>query len=129
MTPELLRFERVYKPRTGRADPHLHLDFIHAWEIIAGRGRYELDGDEHDLGPGEAAEVQLQRPHRDLSNPFGMWTLAPRNGRIHVRFDWRVFADRPLLRVLTLVLRPLFRWNHKWRSSVPWSGSSRMPGR
>jgi hypothetical protein len=31
---------------------------------------------------------------------------------VHVRFDWRVFADRALLRVLTPVLRPLFRWNH-----------------
>jgi hypothetical protein len=32
----------------------------------------------------------------------------------HVRFDWRVNADRPLLRVLTPLLRPLFRWNHAW---------------
>jgi hypothetical protein len=42
----------------------------------------------------------------------GVWTLTPRDGKVHVRFDWRVFADRPLLRVLTPVLRPLFRWNH-----------------
>jgi uncharacterized protein YndB with AHSA1/START domain len=42
----------------------------------------------------------------------GVWTLTPADGKIHVRFDWRVFADRPLLRVLTPVLRPLFRWNH-----------------
>src|SRR5690242_2300025 len=76
MTPGLLRFERLYKPRTSRADPHLHLDFTHAWEIIAGRGRYELDGEEHDLGPGEAAEAQLQRPRRDLFNPFGGETVA-----------------------------------------------------
>jgi hypothetical protein len=31
-----------------------------------------------------------------------------------VRFDWRVHADRRLLRVLTPLLRPLFRWNHNW---------------
>ena len=31
-----------------------------------------------------------------------------------MRFDWRVHADRPLLRVLTPVLRPAFRWNHAW---------------
>jgi hypothetical protein len=41
-----------------------------------------------------------------------VWTLTPRDGSIHVRFDWRVFADRPLLRMLTPLLRPLFRWNH-----------------
>jgi hypothetical protein len=44
----------------------------------------------------------------------GMWTLTPHQGRVHVRFDWRVLADRPLLRVLTPVLRPMFRWNHNW---------------
>ena len=44
----------------------------------------------------------------------GIWTLAPRDGRVHIRFDWRVLADRPLLRYLTPVLRPLFRWNHNW---------------
>jgi hypothetical protein len=31
-----------------------------------------------------------------------------------VRFDWRVHADRRLLRVLTPLLRPAFRWNHDW---------------
>jgi uncharacterized protein YndB with AHSA1/START domain len=42
----------------------------------------------------------------------GVWTLSDRDGKVHVRFDWRVFADRPLLRSLTPVLRPVFRWNH-----------------
>ena len=25
-----------------------------------------------------------------------------------------MIADRPLLRILTPVLRPVFRWNHNW---------------
>jgi quercetin dioxygenase-like cupin family protein/uncharacterized protein YndB with AHSA1/START domain len=49
----------------------------------------------------------------DLSG-FGRWTLTPIADGTHVRFDWRVYADRPLLRVLTPVLRPAFRWNHNW---------------
>jgi quercetin dioxygenase-like cupin family protein/uncharacterized protein YndB with AHSA1/START domain len=45
----------------------------------------------------------------------GTWILTPaRDGGTHVRFDWRVAADRPFLRVLTPVLRPVFRWNHAW---------------
>ena len=45
----------------------------------------------------------------------GKWTLTPTDGGgTHVRFDWQVFADRPLLRALTPVLRPAFRWNHNW---------------
>jgi quercetin dioxygenase-like cupin family protein/uncharacterized protein YndB with AHSA1/START domain len=45
----------------------------------------------------------------------GRWTLSPRSdGTTHVRFDWQVLADRPLLRRLSPVLRPAFRWNHAW---------------
>jgi uncharacterized protein YndB with AHSA1/START domain len=44
----------------------------------------------------------------------GVWTLTSRNGGVHVHFDWRVIADRPLLRYLTPILRPVFRWNHNW---------------
>jgi hypothetical protein len=44
----------------------------------------------------------------------GTWTLTPRRLGTHVRFDWQVHADRKLLRVLTPVLRPIFRWNHNW---------------
>ena len=46
----------------------------------------------------------------------GTWTLEPRKDAsgTHVRFDWHVYADRPLLRTLTPLLRPAFRWNHAW---------------
>src|SRR3954468_5038985 len=44
----------------------------------------------------------------------GTWTLTAIPGGTHVRFDWQVFADRRLLRALTPVLRPVFRWNHNW---------------
>ena len=64
--------------------------------------------------------TRYERPHvveSDVDGDLrghGIWTLTPRDGRVHVRFDWRVFADRPLLRYLTPVLRPAFRWNHNW---------------
>jgi uncharacterized protein YndB with AHSA1/START domain len=65
--------------------------------------------------------VRLDRPRvveaeveGDLSGR-GIWTLTePEEGLVHVRFDWRVNADRPFIRYLTPVLRPLFRWNHDW---------------
>ena len=45
----------------------------------------------------------------------GLWTLTERiGGGTHVRFDWEVHADRPLLRALTPLLRPALRWNHAW---------------
>ena len=65
--------------------------------------------------------VALESPHviegevdGDLRG-HGRWTLTDTpDGGTHVRFDWRVHADRALLRVLTPVLRPAFRWNHAW---------------
>ncbi len=62
--------------------------------------------------------VAMDRPNRfeiDVEGDLrghGTWTLTPRDGKVHVRFDWRVFADRPLVRHLTPVLRLVFRWNH-----------------
>jgi hypothetical protein len=44
----------------------------------------------------------------------GVWTLTPGPRGVHIRFDWRVTADRLLLRILSPLLRPLFRWNHTW---------------
>lgn len=64
--------------------------------------------------------TRLERPHLiagdvvgDLSG-HGLWTLTERGDLTHVRFDWTVRADRPLIRVLTPVARPIFRWNHAY---------------
>jgi quercetin dioxygenase-like cupin family protein/uncharacterized protein YndB with AHSA1/START domain len=64
--------------------------------------------------------VRSERPHvlegetdGDLRGT-GVWTLTPTETGTHVRFDWRVHADRKLLRVLTPLLRPALRWNHNW---------------
>lgn len=61
----------------------------------------------------DAPSVVAAEVEGDLSG-YGRWTLTPTASGTHVRFDWRVYADRPLLRLLTPVLRPAFRWNHNW---------------
>jgi uncharacterized protein YndB with AHSA1/START domain len=60
------------------------------------------------LDPPSAFEVEVDGDLRG----HGVWTLTTTSDKVHVRFDWRVHADRALLRILTPVLRPLFRWNH-----------------
>jgi quercetin dioxygenase-like cupin family protein/uncharacterized protein YndB with AHSA1/START domain len=65
--------------------------------------------------------THAERPHTlqgetdgDLRGT-GIWTLSENaDGGTHVRFDWRVHADRPLLKLLTPFLRPVLRWNHTW---------------
>jgi hypothetical protein len=49
----------------------------------------------------------------DLSGR-GIWTLRPDGLWTAVAFDWTVRADKPLLRWLSPVLRPLFAANHRW---------------
>jgi quercetin dioxygenase-like cupin family protein/uncharacterized protein YndB with AHSA1/START domain len=64
--------------------------------------------------------VEIDPPHRvvgDVDGDLrgrGIWTLTPAGQGTHVRFEWHVHADRLLLRALTPVLRPIFRWNHNW---------------
>ena len=44
----------------------------------------------------------------------GVWRLTQRGPTAEIEYDWRVRADRPLFRVLSPLLRPVFAWNHRW---------------
>ena len=44
----------------------------------------------------------------------GVWTLEQQGDIVEVRYDWRIRADKPLLRYGSLVLRPVFGANHRW---------------
>jgi Polyketide cyclase / dehydrase and lipid transport len=44
----------------------------------------------------------------------GMWTFSQDGEAVNVRFDWRIRADKPLLRWFSFLFKPLFRLNHAW---------------
>lgn len=44
----------------------------------------------------------------------GIWSLVQDGEYVDMAFDWKVAADKPLLRYLTPVLRPVFAANHRW---------------
>ena len=44
----------------------------------------------------------------------GTWTLEQDGQFVDVTYDWRIRAEKPLLRSLSFVLRPLFESNHRW---------------
>jgi hypothetical protein len=44
----------------------------------------------------------------------GEWTFEPRGTLVDITYDWRVRADKPLLRYLSFVFRPIFAANHRW---------------
>jgi len=45
----------------------------------------------------------------------GVWTFRPaKEGHCEVTYDWRITAEKPLLKLLTPLLRPVFSANHHW---------------
>lgn len=44
----------------------------------------------------------------------GEWTLTQDGAFANVDYDWRVRADKPLLRYLSFIFKPLFAANHRW---------------
>lgn len=44
----------------------------------------------------------------------GVWTLSQHETSVEARYDWHIRAEKPLLRALSPVLRPLLAANHRW---------------
>jgi hypothetical protein len=45
---------------------------------------------------------------------IGEWKLTQRGDIAEVIYDWRIRADKPLLKLLSPILKPLFGANHHW---------------
>jgi uncharacterized protein YndB with AHSA1/START domain len=64
--------------------------------------------------------TEVERPTKigmALAGDFsggGAWTFEPAEGGTRAQLDWRPSVNKPLVRHLTPVLRPLFRANHNW---------------
>jgi hypothetical protein len=67
-----------------------------------------------------AVVLRHERPHTieiTAEGDFvgrGVWRLEPRGSGTFVTFDWQLRADKPLLRWLSPVFKPIFEWNHRW---------------
>jgi len=44
----------------------------------------------------------------------GVWEFRQEGPEVAIRFDWRLRAEKRLLRWLSLLLKPVFRANHHW---------------
>jgi hypothetical protein len=67
-----------------------------------------------------ATTTEADRPHgfsMDLSGDFdgnGRWTFTPEGEGTRAELDWRPEVNKPFIRYLTPLLRPLFAKNHYW---------------
>jgi hypothetical protein len=44
----------------------------------------------------------------------GVWTFTQDGPFVDIVYDWRISAEKPLLRNLSVVLKPVFAANHRW---------------
>lgn len=44
----------------------------------------------------------------------GVWTFAQDGEHVNITYDWRLRADKPLLRYGSFLLKPIFSANHRW---------------
>ena len=44
----------------------------------------------------------------------GEWTFVQEGPSVTITYDWNILAEKPLLKVFTPVLRPVFEANHRW---------------
>lgn len=44
----------------------------------------------------------------------GIWSFVQEGSGVCIRYDWKVLAEKPLLRTLSFALKPFFAANHRW---------------
>ncbi len=68
----------------------------------------------------EFVVTEAERPRRSALRATGdfvgtgMWDFAQDGEWVDLWYDWRIRADKPLLRALSFVFKPIFEANHRW---------------
>jgi mannose-6-phosphate isomerase-like protein (cupin superfamily) len=61
--PDFLEWDDYY-PREGlRVAPHVHPGMREHWHVVEGIVRFQIDGEEYELGPGEGASAAPGATH------------------------------------------------------------------
>lgn len=64
--------------------------------------------------------TEVQKPQRLAIEAWGdfvgrgVWTFASEGAATNVTYDWRITADKPLLKRFSAVMKPIFSANHRW---------------
>ncbi|MBL8145639.1 MAG: SRPBCC family protein [Anaerolineae bacterium] len=45
---------------------------------------------------------------------FGIWTFQQDGDWVDIEYEWDIAAEKPLLKSLSVILRPFFAANHRW---------------
>jgi hypothetical protein len=50
----------------------------------------------------------------DFETAESRWLLTRTANGTHVVLDWNPIVEKPIVKLLSPVLKPVFRWNHNW---------------
>lgn len=68
----------------------------------------------------QSCTIEANRPYRleiRATGDFdgrGIWMLQQNGPFVDAEFDWKLKAEKPLIRYLSFLLKPLFSANHRW---------------
>ena len=106
---------------------------VRIWPSLYSRVQVLNRGDEHGVGKVLRVETHGHLPYTlrwsfrvvESRHPYGytvsawgdmvgtgVWTLEPDGEKTRVTYDWRVRTDKPLLKWLSPLLKPVFKANH-----------------
>jgi hypothetical protein len=80
--------------------------------LVRARLPYTLDFTTELVREDPPHEIEI-RASGELAGR-GLWRLNENSGDVAVTFYWDVHAEKPWVKLLSPVLKPLFRWNHDW---------------
>ena len=44
----------------------------------------------------------------------GVWKFEQDGEWVNIQYDWDIIAEKPILKLLSWLLKPIFSWNHLW---------------
>lgn len=108
---------------------------VHWWPSVYLAVRELEPGDERGVGKVVALHTRGRLPYTlrwqfrvtEVDHPRGFaldawgdfvgtgrWTFVQDGPWVEIEYDWRIRADKPLLRYLSFLLKPVFSANHRW---------------
>lgn len=110
-------------------------DLVRWWPAVYLNVQEIEPGDENGIGKVVALHTKGWLPYTlrwhfwitDNRQPFGftleawgdfvgegIWTFAQDGDFVDIRYDWRIQAEKPILKYLSFLLKPIFSANHHW---------------
>jgi hypothetical protein len=110
------------------------LSLVHWWPSVYLHAEVLEPGDEHGLGrvvslhtkgwlpytlrwQSRVTEIQQNSFTLVASGDFdgrGIWTFEQDGPWVNITYDWKIKAEKPLLRNFSFIMKPIFSANHRW---------------